>query len=180
MRRRIHPARRRGVAAVEMGFVTMVFVVPMIICIWEVGRLIHVQQIVANSAREGARLAAQGFTITTAGVPVQIKKATGSPNVKDVVCDYLQAAGLNLQPSDVTVTFQFTAPRVTNPGAGTTPAEPYQGEKGQPFTVKVTIPWDKVRWINIGVLRPTTVTFTVTWRMMIDDAFTINETLPSW
>ncbi len=180
MRRRNHPARH-GVAAIELGFVTMVFVVPMIIGIWEVGRLIHVQQVVANSAREGARLAAQGFTIKADGTAVQIHKTTGSPNVKDVVCDYLKAAGLTtLQPSDVTVTFQFTAPRVTNPGAGTTPTEPYLGEKGQPFTVTVSIPWNKVRWINLGLLQPTEVKFTVTWRMMIDDVFTINETLPPW
>lgn len=181
MRRRKLPARRSGVAAIELAFVTMLFVVPMIIAIWEVGRMIHVQQVVANSAREGARLAAQGFTITPNGTQVQIKKDTGSPNVKDVVCDYLRAAGLtNLTPADVTVTFQFTAPRVTDPGAGTTPTEPYLGEKGQPFTVRVSIPWDKVRWINMGVIRPTDVHFTVSWRMMIDDAFTINENLPAW
>src|SRR5262249_29828836 len=59
-----HPMRlrtgppRRGVAAIEMGFVTMLFVIPLIIGIWEVGRMIHVQQVVANAAREGARLAA--------------------------------------------------------------------------------------------------------------------------
>jgi Flp pilus assembly protein TadG len=180
MLRRNHPARR-GVAAIEMGFVTMVFVVPLILGIWEVGRYIHVQQVVANSAREGARLAAQGFTIKTDGTSVQIMKATGNPNVKDVVCDYLKAAGFNnLTPADVTVTFQFTAARVTNPGAGTTPTEPYLGEKGQPFTVTVSVPWNKVRWINLGILRPADVHFTATWRMMIDDAFTINETLPSW
>lgn len=181
MRCRRTPARRSGVAAIEFGFVTMLFVVPLIISIWEVGRMIHVQQVVANSAREGARLAAQGFTITPGGSQVQIHKDTGSPNVKDVVCDYLHASGFkNLTPADVTVTFQFTAARVTNPGAGSTPPEPYLGEKGQPFTVFVSIPWNKVRWIDMGVLRPTTIHFTVSWRMMIDDAFTINETLPSW
>jgi Flp pilus assembly protein TadG len=181
MRRRMHPAVRRGVAAVELGFVTMIFVVPLIIAIWEVGRLIHVQQVVANSAREGARLAAQGFTIKTDGTQVQIMRFTGSPNVKDVVCDYLYAAGLtHVTPADVTVTFQFTAPKQFAPNAGTIPAEPYLGEKGQPFTVTVSIPWTKVRWLDIGLIKPTDVHFTVTWRMMIDDAFTINESLPSW
>jgi hypothetical protein len=181
MRRQMNAACRRGVAAIELGFVTMVFVVPLIISIWEVGRYIHVKQVVANSAREGARLAAQGFTIKTDGTQVQIQKASGSPNVKDVVCDYLKAAGFtNLQPADVTVTFQFTAARVTNPGAGTIPAEPYLGEKGEPFTVFVSIPWNKVRWIDLGILQPADVHFTVTWRMMIDDAFTVNDTMPPW
>lgn len=176
MRRRNLTARR-GVAAVEFGFVTMLFVVPMVIAIWEVGRLIHVQQVVSNSAREGARLAAQGFTIKTDGTSVQIRKDAGSPNVKDVVCDYLKAAGFhNLQPADVTVVFDFI------PAAGFNDAltEPYQGIKGQPFTVSVSIPWSKVRWINMGLLQPNTVRFTVTWKMMIDDAFSINETLPAW
>jgi hypothetical protein len=181
MRRRMQQTRRAGVAAIEMGFVTMLFIAPLVIAIWEVGRLIHVQQVVANSAREGARLAAQGFTIKTDGTPVQIQKYTGTPNVKDVVCDYLRASGFtNLQPADVTVTFQFTAPKVFPPNVGSIPNEPYEGEKGQPFFVTVSIPWSKVRWIDMGILQPTEVKFTVYWRMMIDDAFTINEDLPTW
>lgn len=180
MRCRNHPARR-GVAAIELGFVTMLFVIPTVIGIWEVGRLIHVQQVVANSAREGARLAAQGFTITTTGTAVQIHKTTGTPNVKDVVCDYLKAAGLtNLQPADVTVEFDFIPGSPGDPTYNDSLTEPYEGIKGQPFTVTVIIPWNKVRWINMGLLQPTDVRFTVTWRMMIDDAFTINETLPAW
>jgi hypothetical protein len=57
--------------------------------------------------------------------------------------------------------------------------EPYTGVKGQPFTVTVTIPWDKVRWVNLGIIKPATVTFTVAWQMLIDDAFTVNQTLPT-
>src|SRR4051812_10693637 len=87
MRLRSHPARRRGVAAIELGFVTMLFVVPLIIGIWETGRLIYIQQVVANAAREGARLAAQGFTIKADGTIVQIHTTTGNPNVKDAVVD---------------------------------------------------------------------------------------------
>jgi Flp pilus assembly protein TadG len=181
MRRRMNPARRRGVAAIELGFVTILFVTPLIIAIWEVGRYIHVKQIVANSAREGARLAAQGFTMKPDGTAVQIQKATGSPNVTSTVYEYLLAAGLtNIQPSDVTVTFTFTTARLTNPGAGTTPTEPYLGEKGETFTVYVSIPWNKVRWTNLGVLQPSDVHYTVTWRMLIDEAFTVNQTLPPW
>ena len=47
--------RRPAVAAVELAFVLLFFLVPLVIGVWEVGRLIHVQQIVSNSAREGAR-----------------------------------------------------------------------------------------------------------------------------
>ncbi len=194
MRLRTTRPIRRGVAAVEFGFVTMLFVVPLIIGIWETGRLIQVQQIVANSAREGARLAAQGFTIKTDGTLLQIKSATGVPNVTEAVCDYLRAAGLtNLSNSDVTVTFQFTTARTTDYSpisgvdptgtsypAGSIPPEPCYGEKGEIFTVFVSVPWNKVRWINMGILQPNNVQFTVTWRMLIDDAFTVNTSIPTW
>lgn len=174
--RRTH-ARRRGVAAVEMAFVTMLFIVPMLIGVWEIGRLIQVQQIVSNSAREGARLAGQAYTVSATGTPLQIRVNTGSPCVKDQVYQYLIGAGLtNLTYADVQVEFLFTQPN----SVGVTPTEPYLGDKNQPFTVKVTIPWAKVRWVNLGILNPQYVTFTVSWRMLIDDKFTVNETLPTW
>jgi len=45
--------------------------------------------------------------------------------------------------------------------------------------VTVTIPWEKVRWVNVGLINPTQVTFTATWQMLVDDAFTINQSMPS-
>jgi Flp pilus assembly protein TadG len=53
-------ARYAGVAAVELAVVLLFFVVPLLLAVWEVGRLIHVQQLLSNSAREGGRLAALG------------------------------------------------------------------------------------------------------------------------
>jgi hypothetical protein len=187
-----HPTRR-GVAAIELAFVVMLFVIPMLWGIWEVGRFVQIQQIVSNAAREGARISAQGYTLNTAGAPIQIKVNSGATNVKDVVCDYLHGAGLtNLQPSDVTVTFAFTTARTTDyvpisldPAgtsypAGSMPPDPCYGEKGQMFTVSVSIPWNKVRWINAGLMPVDTVRFTVTWQMLLDERFQVNEQLPTW
>lgn len=174
---RTHPGRRRGVASIELAFVTMLFIVPMILGIWEVGRYIQVRQIISNSAREASRLAAQGFTIKSDGTQTQVKTTTGSPNLRDTVYDYLRAVGLaNLQLSDVTVTFAFQPAT----GYDSSLTEPYMGKKGQPFDVTVSIPWHKVRWINLGLLNPTKVEFTATWRMLNDDDFSVNETLPGW
>jgi Flp pilus assembly protein TadG len=179
LRRTSRPARR-GVAAVEFGLVTMLFILPLLIGVWEVGRLVQVQQIVSNAAREGARLAAQGYTIKIDGTVTQIYRDSsgGTPNVRDAVYQYLYAAGLtNVQntTSDLDVTFTFLAPR----SDGATATDPYQGEKGQPFQVTVTIKdWTKVRWINLGLVNPTSVTFTVNWQMLIDDPFTVNTNLP--
>ncbi len=170
-------ARRRGIAAVETAVVTLFFLVPMIIGVWEIGRLVQVQQIVSNGTREGARIAGQGFTFKPDGTQTQVTVTSGTPNLRDYVYQYLYGAGLtNLQPGDVTVAFRFLAPR--SDGAAAT--EPYQGEKGQPFEVTVTIPWDRVRWVNLGIVNPTTVTFTVRWQMLTDDPFTVNTTLPSF
>jgi Flp pilus assembly protein TadG len=179
MLRRTHP--RRGVAAVEFALVTMLFILPLLIGVWEVGRLVQVEQIVSNAAREGARLAAQAYTIKSDGTVTQIYKDSsgGTPNVRDVVYQYLYAAGLtNLQntPADLDVTFEFLAPR----SDGTTATEPYQGEKGQPFRVTVTIKaWSKVRWVNFGLVNPSTVGAAVNWQMLMDDPFSVNETLPT-
>jgi hypothetical protein len=176
MIRRRTPARR-GVAAAEVALITAVFLVPVVIGVWEIGRLIHVKQVVSNAAREGARLAAQGYTLSNLGVPTQVTVSSGQYNVTNFVYEYLYGAGLtDLQRSDLTVSFLFLAPT----SGGSLPTEPYQGEKGQPFAVSVSIPWDKVRWINLGIVNPTTVTYTVTWQMLIDDKFTVDDSLPTW
>ncbi len=192
---RLHHPRtaRRGVAAVELALVTLFFVLPMLIGIWEIGRLVQVQQIVSNATREGARIAAQGYTIDTSGNTTQIKVSTGSINIQTTIYNYLYAAGLtNLQVSDVTVTFVFNTPRTTTyiPLAtdptgtswpiGSYPTDPCYGDKNEIFTVSASIPWSKVQWINMGIVNPTTVSFTVTWQMLLDDQFTVNATLPTW
>ena len=190
---RLRRPLRRGVAAIELAFVTMLLVIPLLIGIWEVGRLVQVQQIVSNAAREGARLSAQGYTISSSGTPTQIK-VNGTSGVKEAVYDYLYAAGLtNLQPGDVTVTFAYTTGRTTayvpltgvDPAGtsypvGSKPPDPCFGEKGQIFVLTVTVPWNKVRWINLGLVNPTTVTFNVTWQMLTDERFTVNDQLPTW
>ncbi|AWM40690.1 TadE-like protein [Gemmata obscuriglobus] len=192
MRRSPRPARR-GVAAIELAFVFMLFVIPLMFGIWELGRLVQVQQLVSNATREGARLSAQAYTINSSGAPTQIRLSTGTVNVQASVYQYLYAAGLtNLQLSDVTVEFAFSTPRTTdyvplstdptgtNYPFGSYPPEPCYGEKGMIFTLKITIPWSKVRWINKGLISPSTVSFTVTWQMLTDDRFQVNGTLPTW
>ena len=169
--------RRQGVAAVELAVVFGAVIVPLLLGLWELGRLIEVKQVVSASAREGARLAAQGYTLNGVGTPTQIHVATGVPNVRDLVYQNLVAAGFtNLDRSDVTVTFAFLAPT----SSGDWPTEPYLGEKGQPFSVTVTVPWSKLRWVNMGLINPTTITATATCRMLSDEAFVVDTTLPKW
>ena len=191
-RTRPRPDCRRGVAAVETAVVLTFVLVPLMIGIWEMGRLVQVQQIVANSAREGARLAAQAKTINSTGTPTlvsaSIAPATNlagtppspQPNVKAAVVQSLVGAGLNkLTWADVDVQFRFipqpggtSQPALLNPVAGA--ADPYQGVKNQPFEVVVTLngpAYDKCKWIKFGIVNPTKVTFTARWQCLVDDPF---------
>lgn len=171
--------RRTGVATVEAALVLSLVIVPLMIGVWEVGRLVYAQQVVANAAREGCRLAAQGKTINSQGGATSIMAGSSAspdptnPNVWDTVYLAVTTGGLqNLQRSDVTITFQFIDP----PAA----THPHEGIKGQRFRVTVTVPFDKVRWVNLGIVNPTTIYYQADWQMLVDDPFSINPTLPSW
>ena len=184
MRRRSPPlGRRSGTAAVEFAAVLTFVLVPMMIGLWEMGRVVQVQQIVSNGAREGARLAAQANTINSSGSPTQIlasvapPNSTNDPNVKAAVMQYLAGAGLTqLKWADVDVAFAFTS-------GNTALTDPYQGVKGQQFRVTVTLnqaALNKCLWTALGLVRPTSVVYAVNWQILVDDPFSINSTLPTW
>ena len=74
-----HRQGRRAVAAVEFAMILPV-ILTLLLGIWEVGRMIEIQQILYNAAREGGRQASTG----------QLTDA----QVQTVVIQYLQTAGL--------------------------------------------------------------------------------------
>ena len=169
---RHRPTRRRGAAAVEFALVLPVLVILMV-GLWEAGRIIQVQQILSNAAREGARVAAQGQTINLNSSPTQIQVSTGTPNVTDTVVNYLRQANLNVTAADVTVEFAFTT-------GNTALTDPYQGVKGQIFRVTVRLPVNKIQWLALQLSGLTQMEATVSWACMADDPFTLDTTLPSW
>src|SRR5688572_15466160 len=78
---------RRGAAAVEMAVVLPLLFL-MIVGVWEVGRMVEVQQLLSNAVREGGRQASTG-----------IKDADA---VKDAVVTYLKTNGITkVSASDV-------------------------------------------------------------------------------
>ena len=134
------PRERSGAAIPEFVIVMVLVLIPVLFGVWEIGRLVLVQQIVSNSAREGARLAAQARTINQNGSPTIINTSIAPaantqnlPNVKAAVFQSLHGAGLTgVAWDDVTVTFTFlSSPAGAVPGA----TEPYQGVKDQRFSV---------------------------------------------
>src|SRR5688572_2366527 len=116
-------ARRRGVAAVEFA-VCLPLLLMLLIGIWELGRIIQVQIILNNAARDGARLAAQANVISTSGSYIQIKYSTGTPNIYGAIRAYLTSAGItNL--TGLVIELQFMEPAVSGGPAPTgTTADP--------------------------------------------------------
>ena len=113
---RIFRRYRRGAAAVEFALVAPLFFA-MIFGIVEAGRMLHVQQIMTNATREGARRA-------------MLSGATNG-HVKQIVRETLANSGISVteekvkvNPPDLTVT--------TN---------------GTPITVSVEIPFSQVTWL---------------------------------
>src|SRR5262245_43626380 len=115
------PGPRRAVAAVELGLMLSVLLV-VLVGIWEIGRLVQVQQVLKNAAREGARLAAQGLIVNREGNYTEIHVHSGDPSVEAAVRNYLREAGLT--PDGLEVSFRFTS-------GDTARTEPYQATKGQ-------------------------------------------------
>jgi len=162
--------RRSGVAAVEFAFL-LPFLLILLLGVWEIGRLIEVQQILNNAAREGARLASLGRIINQNSAATDIHVSTGTPNVTSTVTNYIRQAGIDT--TNLTVTFAYTT-------GNTGLTEPYQAVKGQRFKVSLTLPFNNVRWTLLGLSNITTLADSVEWSSMIDDPFTVNTTLPTW
>jgi Flp pilus assembly protein TadG len=163
---------RPAVAAVELAFILPMLLI-FIVGIWEIGRLIQVEQAINNAAREGARLAAQGLIINPSGVPTQVyaQHTGGTYNVADTVNEYLTQAGYNTTGLNVVYT-------VTS--GNTSLTDPYQASKGQTYTVTVNLPFNNVAWILLGVTGVQTIGAKVSWASLVDDPFTLNATLPTW
>ena len=66
----------------------------LIVGVWEIGRLVQLQQIMSQAARDGARIASQANIINTTGAYTSINMTTSTPNVEDTIRDYLYGCGI--------------------------------------------------------------------------------------
>ena len=160
------PDSRRGAVAVEAAIVLPILLILML-GIWEVGRMIQVQQILTNGAREGARLAAGGYVNST---PVT------APMVQQAVRDYLQASGL---PSAAVSGAQIDLTCLTSPG-WVNPSDALPLDK---FRVTVKIPagaaFDSLRWSFVARLTSKTeMEAIVDWASLNNVKIAISTQLP--
>jgi Flp pilus assembly protein TadG len=147
--------RRGGAAAVEFA-VVLTFLMPLLVGTWEVGRMVQVQQLLFNAAREGARQAAAG-QLTAAGV-------------QQAVVNYMAFNGFSsVTTSNVTVTNLTSSSR----------SNPVTANQMDEFQVTVSIPFSSVRWVVLKQITSTTqLSATSTWYSMNDLPVTVDTTIP--
>jgi Flp pilus assembly protein TadG len=157
------PRRRRGVAAVEFAFVITFILIPVIFGIWEVGRLVQIQQIVDNSVREGARAASTG--------------EYSNAQVQQIVLNYLTNS--NIQTENVVVGVSD----LTSGGDVSSPTVNSFGTAQQLDNVQVTVsvPFSNVYWIALNYFVPagTTMNATANTVSMVNIPLTIPTTIPA-
>jgi hypothetical protein len=94
------PRRRRATAVVEAVVVIALFLLPVIFGVWEVGRLLNVQQVISNSARDGARYAATGLaSASNIHRPEDPPESLEDYQVQRAILYYLANAGLRTETS---------------------------------------------------------------------------------
>jgi len=145
---------RRGVALVEFVIVFHILIL-LLIGVWEVGRLIQVQQTVQNAAREGGRQTSTG-------------KSTQA-QVIQAVKNYITQAGFNSANVNVTITNLTSSSR----------SDPTQANQLDRFQVVVTMPFNDARmiaqtWFTGG----RTIYGRATWLSMRDIPLAINSVVP--
>lgn len=154
--------RAGKVADEHRGVVLIEFVVVfpllwfMIVGIWEMGRLIDANQIMANACREAGRQASTGKK-----TPAEIQQTV------DV---YLKQAGFKTTGLVVTVTNMTASAR----------ADPSEANQLDRFRVTASLPVANIRYLPFNVFgKSSTVQAMTEWYSMRDIPIMISTTIPS-
>jgi Flp pilus assembly protein TadG len=142
----------RGAAAVELAL-TLPLILSVLAGLWEVGRVIEVQLILANAAREAGRQAATGLYTNS--------------QVQQTALNYLKL-GLNDTNGTMTANATVTVVDLNSPGIDVSNAVTLD-----PIQVTVTVPFSDVRWINLPLVTTssTVLSAQATWVSLKDLAY---------
>jgi Flp pilus assembly protein TadG len=154
-RRAQRSALRGGTAAVEFALILPLLLL-LVLGIWEVGRMVQVQQIVSNAAREGGRQAASG--------------AYTNAQIITIVRQYLQENLPAAAATNATIT-------VTNLTDGLDAASANQLDH---FRIDVTVNYNDVRWTTLNLIAgsATTISGSADWDSVRDVPITVDTTIP--
>jgi Flp pilus assembly protein TadG len=122
--------------------------------LWEIGRMIEVQQILMNATREGARQAASGSKTST--------------DVQNGVINHVSRAGLSTTGMTVTVE------NLTQPGV-----DPSAANQMDRLRISLSFPFANVRWAAMDyVITGSDLTAAAEWNSMRDVPLNIDTSLP--
>jgi Flp pilus assembly protein TadG len=154
-----HSRNRRATAAVELAL-TLPLIMTMLVGLWEVGRIVEVQQILFNAAREAARQAATG----------QYTNA----QVQQIALNYLKI-GLNDTTGTKTQNATVTVSDLNNPGIDVS-----QATTLDLLQVVVTVPYPSVSWTTLSLVTnaSTILTSQATWVSLVDLPYPITTPQP--
>ena len=154
MRSPRHLTPRHGAALVELALL-LPLAMTLLLGVWEVGRMIEVQQAVSNAAREGGRQAATGTRTVS--------------QVQQAVLNSLANSGLSTTGATVTVT------NVSSPGT-----DPTNATQLHRLRVDVAVPFANVRWIalDLFVAPGSNISSSAEWYSLRDIPLTVAATMP--
>jgi len=137
--------------------VILPFLLIIVFGVWEVGRMVQAQQLIANAVREGGRQAAEGRSDAT--------------TVRQYVVNYLNMNGLTgVTLSDVTLTNLTNASR----------SDPMTAEQLDQFRVTATVSYASIRWSTVAQITSTsTLTASADWYSMRDGPIDVTLTIPA-
>jgi Flp pilus assembly protein TadG len=161
------PQARRAVAAVEMAIVFPLLVI-FLFGILEVGRLIEMNQIIYNAAREGGRQCCDDTKTYS--------------DVKTVVTNYLNDAGITnltgLQVQVVNLTTNDSG--AGTHGSGIADYDPSAASPLDKIQVTVSLPFQNIRWLAFNMVTndSTTLNGQAVWRSTKDFTYPTTYSAP--
>jgi Flp pilus assembly protein TadG len=177
--------RRSGSAAVEFA-VCLPLLCTLTLGLWEVGRLVEVQQVVFNATREGARDASMGqanLQAVATNIILYLQSAEptafGSGDSTSLISPVitLPANTYGYTCWDNTANrelFTFTFTDVTNP----TVNDPTGMSQLDIYTINVSYPVSNVSWFPVTQITGITrMTASVNWACLVDSPYSLGTSL---
>jgi Flp pilus assembly protein TadG len=131
------------------------FLVALLAGVWEVGRMVEIQQILKNAAREAGRQASTAQLSTS--------------QVQQVALNYLTLAKVNNTGANVTVTNLTSGAR----------SDPTAANQMDHYQIQVTLPFDNVRWILLNQITSIhTLTASADWYSVRDNPVSVSTNIP--
>jgi Flp pilus assembly protein TadG len=180
-------AGRRGAAAVEFALCLPLIVLLLLGC-WEVGRMVEVNQVMWNSAREAARDGSLGqdnlqtvannlLTYLQSAEPTAFPSSHSTSMISPVVTLPANTTGYTCW--DTTANrelFTVTFTDLTN----TTITDPTLMSQLDLYQIGVQVPYATIGWTAVPqVTGMTRMNVVVTWASMVDSPFQITPSLPA-